>query len=94
VIDRHQKVSESCVVGIPDEKWGEKVMAAVVLKPDVALTAKEIIDYCKNHLLDWKCPKEVVFLKELPRNKMGKVTKEEVARLFLNPPVDKKSSKR
>jgi acyl-CoA synthetase (AMP-forming)/AMP-acid ligase II len=87
VIDRHQKVSESCVVGIPDEKWGEKVVAAVVLKPGVALKAKEIIDYCKNHLLDWKCPKEVVFLKELPRNKMGKVTKEEVARLFLNPPV-------
>jgi len=94
VIDRHQKVSESCVVGIPDEKWGEKVVAAVVLKPGVALKAKEIIDYCKNHLLDWKCPKEVVFLKEVPRNKMGKVTKEEVARLFLNPPVDKKSSKR
>jgi len=85
VIDRHQKVSESCVVGIPDEKWGEKVVAAVVLKPGVALKAKEIIDYCKNHLLDWKCPKEVVFLKELPRNKMGKILKDEVAKCILNP---------
>jgi malonyl-CoA/methylmalonyl-CoA synthetase len=83
VIHDHQKVLESCVVGIPDEKWGEKVVAAVVLKPRMTLTAKEIQDHCKHHLLDWKCPKEVFFLEELPRNKMGKVMKEEVARLFL-----------
>jgi malonyl-CoA/methylmalonyl-CoA synthetase len=50
----------------------------------MTLTAKEIQDHCKHHLLDWKCPKEVFFLQELPRNKMGKVMKEEVARLFLN----------
>jgi malonyl-CoA/methylmalonyl-CoA synthetase len=82
VINHHPNVSESCVVGIPDEKWGEKAVAAVVLKPGVALTAKEIKDHCKYHLLDWKCPKEVLFLEELPRNKMGKVIKEEVAKLF------------
>ena len=88
VINDHQKVLESCVVGISDEKWGEKVIAAVVLKPDMTLTAKEIQNHCKHHLLDWKCPKEVFFLKELPRNKMGKIMKEEVARLFpkLSPP--------
>jgi len=84
VISDHQKVLESCVVGIPDEQWGEKVVAAVVLKPRMTLTAKEMQDHCKHHLLDWKCPKEVFFLKELPRNKLGKVMKEEVARLFLN----------
>ncbi len=82
VINQHQKVSESCVVGIPDEKWGEKVVAAVVAKPGVTLTIGEIQDYCKQHLLDWKCPKEVLFLGELPRNKMGKVLKEDVARFF------------
>ncbi len=84
VLDRHEKISETCVVGIPDEQWGEKVVAAVVLKPGVALTAKEIRDYCKGMLLDWKCPKEILFLKELPRNRMGKVIKEEVTRLFLD----------
>ena len=83
VIDRHQKISESCVVGVPDKKWGEKVVAAVVLKPDVILTDREIQDHCKNHLLDWKCPKEILFVKELPRNRMGKILKEEVAKLFL-----------
>ncbi len=84
VINQHQKVSESCVVGIPDEKWGEKVVAAVVLKPGVTITAQEIRDHCKQHLLDWKCPKEVFFLRGLPRNKMGKVIKEEVVRFFPN----------
>ena len=83
VINRHQKVLESCVIGIPDEKWGEKVAAAVVLKPDVNLTAKEMIDYCKDYLLDWKCPKAVIFLKELPRNRMGKILKDEVVKHVL-----------
>jgi malonyl-CoA/methylmalonyl-CoA synthetase len=83
IINQHQKISESCIVGIHDEKWGEKVVAAVVLKPGATLTIKELQDYCKNHLLDWKCPKEIIFLKELPRNKMGKVMKEEVVKLFL-----------
>jgi acyl-CoA synthetase (AMP-forming)/AMP-acid ligase II len=85
VINDHKKILESCVVGIPDEKWGEKVVAAVVLKPKKTLTAKEVQDHCKHHLLDWKCPKEVLFLKELPRNKMGKIMKEEVIGFFLNP---------
>jgi acyl-CoA synthetase (AMP-forming)/AMP-acid ligase II len=82
MINQHQKVAESCVVGIPDEKWGEKVVAAVVSKPGMDLTEKEIKDYCKSQLLDWKCPKEVFFLGELPRNKMGKVMKEEVLKRY------------
>ncbi|MCJ7784043.1 MAG: AMP-binding protein, partial [Desulfobacterales bacterium] len=84
VLDRHQKILESCVVGVPDEKWGEKVVAAIVLKPGATLAVKEIEAYCKTHLLDWKCPKEVFFLEELPRNRMGKVMKEEVGKHFLN----------
>ncbi len=83
MINQHPKVSESCVVGIPDERWGEKVVAAVVIKPGVTLATKEIQDHCKQHLLDWKCPKEVFFLGELPRNKMGKILKEEVVNFFL-----------
>ena len=87
VINQHQKVVESCVVGIPDEKWGEKVVATVVLKPGATLTEKEIREYCKIHLLDWKCPKEVFFLEELPRNRMGKVMKEEVVKWVLTLPL-------
>jgi malonyl-CoA/methylmalonyl-CoA synthetase len=87
VLNRHQAVSESCVVGVPDEKWGEKVVAAVVAKPGLSPSELEMRDHCKAHLLDWKCPKEIRFLNELPRNKMGKVVKEEVEKLF-SPPCD------
>ena len=82
VINQHPKVSESCVVGIPDEKWGEKVVAAVILKPGVAFAEKEIRDHCEQHLHDWKCPKEILFLDELPRNRMGKILKEDVMKSF------------
>jgi len=82
VINQLGGVVESSVVGIPDEKWGEKVVAAVVTKPGSRIKPQEIRDFCKKHLHDWKCPKEIVFLKELPKNKMGKVLKEEVKQSF------------
>ncbi len=84
VLDRHPDILESCVVGVPDEKWGERVVAAVVLKSGGTSTESEIRDYCKDHLLDWKCPKDVFFLSELPRNRMGKVLREKVVELFFS----------
>ncbi|MEE8479671.1 MAG: AMP-binding protein [Desulfobacterales bacterium] len=82
VINQLEDVLESSVVGIPDEKWGEKVVAAVVTKSGTKLKSHEIQALCKEHLHDWKCPKEIVFLEELPRNTMGKVLKEEVKKSF------------
>jgi len=82
VINQLEDVVESSVVGIPDEKWGEKVVAAVVATTGSKLKPEEIRAHCKNNLHDWKCPKEVVFVKELPRNTMGKVLKEEVKKIF------------
>jgi len=85
VINQVEGVAESSVVGIDDEKWGEKVMAAVVKKPDANVGEAEIQQYCKKHLHNWKCPKEIFFMEELPRNTMGKVLKEEVKEFFLCP---------
>jgi malonyl-CoA/methylmalonyl-CoA synthetase len=82
VINRLNDVLESSVVGIADEKWGEKVVAAVVKKPGARITPNRIHDHCKKHLHNWKCPKDIVFVKELPRNTMGKVLKKEVKKLF------------
>jgi malonyl-CoA/methylmalonyl-CoA synthetase len=82
VINQMQDVVESCVVGIPDEKWGEKVVAAVVTKPGATVKSHKIQDFCKEHLHKWKCPKDIVFLKNLPRNTMGKVLKKEVKKFF------------
>ena len=82
VIDQTEGVVESSVVGVADEKWGEKVVAAVVAKPKAALQPADIQHACKQHLHDWKCPKAVVFVEALPRNRMGKVLKEKVKKLF------------
>ena len=82
VINKIEEVVESSVVCIPDKKWGEKVVAAVVLKPGAGIEPEEIQAFCKQHLHNWKCPKDLVFLEELPKNTMGKVLKEEVKKLF------------
>jgi len=82
VINCVDGVKESAVVGVPDEQWGERVVAAVVSQPGAALSPQTILSCCKEHLHRWKCPKEVRFIDSLPRNTMGKVLKEEVVRLF------------
>ena len=82
VLNQIENVVESSVVGIPDEKWGERVVAAVVGRSGSNLVPQELQNFCKEHLHNWKCPKEIVFVKELPKNTMGKVLKEEVKKLF------------
>jgi malonyl-CoA/methylmalonyl-CoA synthetase len=82
VINQLEGVLESSVVGIPDEQWGEKVVAAVVLKSGADLRPGYIQNYCKEHLHNWKCPKDLVLLEELPKNTMGKVLTEEVKKRF------------
>jgi malonyl-CoA/methylmalonyl-CoA synthetase len=81
-INQYKGVVESSVVGIPDEKWGERVVAAVVAKPGFRVKPQEIQNFCKEHLHNWKCPKDIVFLKELPKNRMGKVVRGEVKKFF------------
>jgi malonyl-CoA/methylmalonyl-CoA synthetase len=75
-------VAESAVVGIPDDTWGEKVVAAVAAKPGHVLNPEEIQKVCKQQLHNWKCPKQIIFVEELPRNTMGKVLKDAVKALF------------
>jgi malonyl-CoA/methylmalonyl-CoA synthetase len=82
VINRAEGVVESSVVGIADEQWGEKVVAAVVAKPGSEVSSQSVQAFCKQHLHNWKCPKEVVLVNAIPRNTMGKVLKEEVKKLF------------
>ena len=82
VINQLEGVVESSVVGIADERWGQKVVAAVVTKTDSNIKTEKIRAHCKQHLRDWKCPKEVVLVRELPKNAMGKVQKEKVKNLF------------
>ncbi|MBW2062991.1 MAG: AMP-binding protein, partial [Deltaproteobacteria bacterium] len=84
LINTLAEVAESSVVGVPDAAWGEKVVAAVAPRPGSGLTSDQIKAYLKRNLLNWKCPKEILFVDELPKNQMGKVLKEDVKALFIN----------
>jgi acyl-CoA synthetase (AMP-forming)/AMP-acid ligase II len=75
VLLNHPKISEVAVFGLPDPQWGEKIHAAVVLKPGMEATAEEIMAFGKEHLAGFKRPKTIHFIAALPRNPSGKVLK-------------------
>ena len=75
VLYMNSKILEAAVFGIPDEKWGEAVTAAVVLRSGETATETELIDFCKQHQASYKAPKSVVFLNALPKTGSGKITK-------------------
>ncbi len=83
VINLLEGVQESAVVGISDPKWGETVVAAVQLKSGCEIAAETISAFCRERLHNWKCPKQIFFIEEIPRNTMGKILKEEVKRVFM-----------
>ncbi len=83
VLLAHPDVEEVCVVGLPDEEWGERVAAAVVLREGSSLQPEELIAFCRGQLARYKCPRVLRVLKELPRNPLGKVYREALRRVFL-----------
>ena len=74
VVARHPAVMEAAVVAMPDEKWGERPKAFVVLKKGQEATEGEIIDFCKDHIARFKAPAAVEF-GDLPKTSTGKVQK-------------------
>jgi fatty-acyl-CoA synthase len=71
----HPKVKDVAVIGVPHEKWGEQIMAVVVLHEGQTATPEEISAYCKGKIAGFKVPKNVVFIKdeEMPRSGAGKI---------------------
>ncbi|HDL90029.1 MAG TPA: long-chain-fatty-acid--CoA ligase [Thermodesulforhabdus norvegica] len=85
VLEEHESVMESAVVGIPDQDYGEKVVAAVVLKGDMkSINPEELIKYCKTKLASYKCPKMIFKMDSLPRNAMGKVQKHVLQKVIIS----------
>lgn len=82
VVNQIGDIEESVVVGLEDPKWGELVAAAIKARPGSSITETQIMDHCKTHLQRWKCPRKVIFVSELPKNRMGKVQVEKVRELF------------
>ena len=71
---KNTKVLIAAVVAIPDKKWGETPCAFIELKKDCKATEKEIIDFCKSHMANFKCPKKIIF-QIIPKTSTGKIQK-------------------
>jgi fatty-acyl-CoA synthase len=69
---------DAAVIGVPDEKWGERPKAFVVLKAGETADEQELIDHVKSRIARYKAPKAVAFLEELPKTSTGKVPKFEL----------------
>jgi acyl-CoA synthetase (AMP-forming)/AMP-acid ligase II len=75
VLHRHPAILDVAVFGVPDEEWGERVHAAVQLRPGRALSAEEITGFARTHLAGYKVPREVSFVEDFPRDAAGKLVK-------------------
>ncbi|MDN7123177.1 long-chain-fatty-acid--CoA ligase [Nocardioides sp. ChNu-153] len=78
VLAEHPAVLECAVIGVPDDRWGETVKAVVALKPGTEATEQEIVDFCRERLAHFKCPRSVDVLPALPRNPTGKILKKDL----------------
>ncbi len=74
----HPKIAEAGVVGVPDEKWGESLVAFVVPRRGETVTAGEIEAHCRRSLAGYKIPRRIELSSELPRNPTGKILKNEL----------------
>ncbi|MGB9736345.1 MAG: class I adenylate-forming enzyme family protein [bacterium] len=78
VLYKHPKVQDAAVVGIPDPKWGEEVFAFIVPKQGMQISEKEMTDFLKEKVADYKIPKKFIFTEAFPKTATGKIQKNRI----------------
>ncbi len=82
ILYRHPAVEMAAVVGAPDPKWGEIVVAAVKLKPGSSVDQAELIAHCKTFLSSFKVPKKIDFRDQMPMSSFGKILRRDVRKSY------------
>ena len=85
ILESHPKVKHACVIGAPDETWGQTVRAVVELQGGEEATQEEIINWCRDKMTGFKRPKSVIFTDSLPLNPVGKVMRSQVKEKYGKP---------
>ena len=78
VLSLHPGVKETCVIGVPDDKWGENIVAYVVENGTASVTTEELLALCIENMASFKKPKEIYLVDELPKSSYGKILKREL----------------
>jgi len=82
ILYQHPAIAAAATIGVPDDLYGEEVAAFVVLKDGASATEEELISFCSERLADFKCPKTVRIVSEIPKGPTGKLLKRELAQPF------------
>lgn len=81
VLNKHSGVKEVAVIGVPDEKWGEKVVAYIVPNENSEVTVEQLNDVSDDYLASFKRPKDIIITDSLPKSSYGKILKRELVKL-------------
>lgn len=82
VLYQHPAVAAAATIGVPDKLYGEEVAAFIVLKKNGEATEEELLSFCRENLADFKCPKTIRFVDEIPKGPTGKLLKRELSKQF------------
>jgi len=84
VLYQHPAVAAAATIGVPDSLYGEEVAAFIVLKAGAEAGEEELIAHCKTELADYKCPKSIRIVPDIPKGPTGKLLKRDLAEIFGN----------
>ena len=78
----HDAISEAAVIGVPEQKWGEMVIAFITLYPNEVFNEREFIEHCQAYLGNYKIPKQFIVIDDMPKTDVGKVNKNKLLQLM------------